>query len=316
MHTHDLRTGAVLKISIFLMLALAAAEALAGFWTGSLALLSDAGHNFTDSVALLLTWFAFHWQAKPADEIKTYGYHRAGVLAAFVNGLALVVLALVIVYEAYHRFVNPLPLDTGWMMIVAGGGFLIDLGVSMALLRRSHGDVNLRTAFIHTAADAASTAAIVLGGFIIGVTGFIQIDAVLSLFIAGLILWSSVGIIRETLNILLEGLPRGIRLASVLSAMRSVPGVEEVHDVHVWSLGSSTHAMSAHVTIADIPPSESNEILRCINQMLDEKFHISHTTIQFEHVECGPLDRCFAPSGEPMHAGQHHQQIRGPERLP
>ena len=308
MHTHDLKTGAVLRISIFLMLALAAAEALAGYWTHSLALLSDAGHNFTDSIALLLAWFAFHWQSKPADEVKTYGYHRAGVLAAFVNGLALIVLALFIFYEAYHRLLDPRPVLAGWMMLVAGAGFVIDLSVSLALLRRSHGDVNVRTAFVHTAADAASTAAIVLGGLLIRQTGLNQIDAVLSFLIGGLILWSSVGIIRETLNILLEGLPRGITLEAVISGIREVPGVEEVHDVHVWSLGSSSHAMSGHVTIADIPPSESNEILLRINQVLDERFRISHTTIQFEHAECAVSENCFTPTAEPVHAGQHDRE--------
>lgn len=314
MHTHELKTGAVLRISIILMLALAAAEALAGYWTHSLALLSDAGHNFTDTVALVLAWFAFYWQAKPADEVKTYGYHRAGVLAAFVNGLALIAIALFIFYEAYNRLRNPLPVHSGWMMLVAGAGFAVDLGVSLALLRRSHGDVNLRTAFVHTAADAASTAGIVLGGWLILKTGLNQIDAVLSFLIGGLILWSSIGIIRETLNILLEGLPRGIRLGAVISSIQEVSGVQEVHDVHVWSLGSSTHAMSCHVTISDIPPSESNDILRSINQVLDERFQISHTTIQFEHVECGVPEQCYAPGGEPVHTGQYPQGERKAER--
>ncbi|HWP86027.1 MAG TPA: cation diffusion facilitator family transporter [Terriglobia bacterium] len=310
MHPHDIQAGAVLRASILLMLALAAAEAAAGYWTHSLALLSDAGHNFTDSLALLLAWFAFRWQSKPADEVKTYGYHRAGVLAAFVNGLALVALALFIFYEAYERFRNPLPLHTGWMMLVAGLGFVIDTGVSLALLRHARGDVNMRTAFVHTAADATSTAAIVLGGWAIQRTGWLQIDALLSFAIGGLILWSSVDIIRETLNILLEGLPRGLSLEKIVAAMQQVEGVQAVHDVHVWSLGSSTHALSSHVTIADIPPSESNDILRRLNQMLDERFHIHHTTIQFEHVECGVPAQCLSPEREAVHAGQPHQQER------
>jgi cobalt-zinc-cadmium efflux system protein len=295
------------------MLGLSVAEALAGYWTHSLALLSDAGHNITDTVALVLVWFAFHWQSKPADEVKTYGYHRAGVLAAFVNGLALIAVAMFIFYEAYHRLLAPLAVHTGWMMLVAGAGFAVNLGVSLALLRRAHGDVNLRTAFLHTAADAASTGAIVLGGWLILETGLNQIDPLLSLLIGGLILWSSIGIIRETLNILLEGLPRGIALQDVISAIRQVLGVQEVHDVHVWSLGSSTHAMSCHVTIADIPPSESNEILRRINQVLDERFHINHTTVQFEHVECDVAEQCYAPADEPVHAGQQPQRERKQE---
>ena len=293
MHVHDLKTGRVLRGSIILMLGLAAAEALAGYWTHSLALLSDAGHNFTDSVSLVLAWLAFYWQTKPPDESKTYGYQRAGVLAAFVNALVLIPLAGYIFYEAYHRLLQPQPVHAGWMMIVAGIGFVIDTGVSVALLRRSHGDVNVRTAFVHTAADAASTAGIVIGGLLIQTTGWLQIDAVLSFLIGGLILWSSVGIIRETLNILLEGLPRGLRLDEVIAAIRGIDGVEQVHDVHVWSLGSSDHAMSGHVTIADIPPSASEEILRRINLVLAERFHISHTTIQFEHRQCQAPPHCF-----------------------
>ena len=316
MHSHDLKTGVVLRTSIVLMLALAAAEAAAGYWTHSLALLSDAGHNFTDSVALVLAWFAFHWQTKPPDEVKTYGYHRAGVLAAFVNSLALMAISAVIFYEAYRRLIHPQPVHAGWMMLVAGAGFVVDAGVSLALLRRAHGDVNVRTAFVHTAADAASTLAIVAGGFVIQQTGLNQIDAWLSFLIGGLILWSSAGILRETLNILLEGLPRGITLDAVAAAIRQMEGVEEVHDLHIWSLGSSAHALSCHVTIADIPPSESGEILRRINQVLDERFRISHTTIQFEHVECEVPSQCYTPGSEPVHAVHHgeHDSEQGEKR--
>jgi cobalt-zinc-cadmium efflux system protein len=299
MDVHDLKTGSVLRTSMVLMLALAGGEAAAGYWTHSLALLSDAGHNFTDSVSLLLAWFAVYWQSKPPDEVKTYGYHRAGVLAAFVNALALVVLSIFIFYEAYRRLLHPLPVSGAWMMLVAGLGFVVNTAVSVALLRYSQSDVNLRTAFVHTAADAASTAAVVAGGWLIQSTKMMEVDPALSFFIGALILWSSVGILRETLNILLEGLPRGIGLDNVVSAILQVEGVEEVHDVHIWSLGSSTHALSCHVTIADIPPSESAEILSRINRLLDQQFHIRHTTIQFEHQVCDAPTRCYTPEAEP-----------------
>ncbi len=295
MHVHDLRTGKVLSYSIFLMLALAAAEAAAGYWTGSLALGSDAAHNFSDSLALALAWFAYYAQSKPPTEVKTYGYHRAGVLAAFVNALGLVVLALVIFFEAIDRLRHPVPVAAGWMMGVAAFGFLVDAGVSLALLRRVHGDVNVRTAFVHTAGDAVSTLAIVVGAWLIRTTGLLEIDPLLSLLIGALILWSSVDIIRETLNILLEGLPRGLHLETVVAAMRQVEGVESVHDVHIWSLGSNVHALSCHVAIADIPPSESAAILRRLNELLEERFQISHTTIQFENPVCGPDEHCFVP---------------------
>jgi cobalt-zinc-cadmium efflux system protein len=298
MHVHDLRTGSVLKYSIFLMLALAFAEGVAGYLANSLALVSDAGHNLTDSVALLLAWFAVYLQAKPATEIKTYGYHRAGVLAAFGNALLLVPIALYIFYEAYHRLLVPSTVSAEWMMIVAGAGFFVDAGVSLALLRGSRTDINIRTAFVHTAADAASTAGIVAGGWLIQKTGRTQIDPLLSFLIGGLILWTSVGIARETLNILLEGLPRGLKLDTVIAALRQVEGVQGVHDVHIWSLGSNTHALSCHVAIADIPLSESGEILRRINSMLEKQFNISHTTIQFEHVVCEATPGCYVPAAE------------------
>lgn len=296
MHLHDVKTGSVLKWSIALMLALALAEGVAGYLAGSLALLSDAGHNFTDSLALILAWFAFYVQAKPATETKTYGYPRAGVLAAFVNALLLVAIALYVFYEAYQRLLSPQAVNPQWMMVVGGIGFLVDAGVSVALLRQIRGDVNLRTAFLHTAADAVSTAGIVVGGWLIATTGLSQIDPLLGFLIGGLILWSSVDIIRETLNILLEGSPRGIRLDAVVSSLRGIEGVEDVHDIHIWSLGSQNHAMSCHVAIADIPPSASNEILRRIKDLLDREYHISHTTIQFEHIVCEASPKCYVPA--------------------
>jgi cobalt-zinc-cadmium efflux system protein len=300
-HDHDIQTGSVLKWSVVVMLALAVAEGVAGYLAGSLALVSDAGHNFTDSLALVLAWFAFYVQAMPPTRSKTYGYHRAGVLAAFVNALLLVAMAGYVFYEAYHRLVTPHAVDAEWMMIVGGIGFLADAGVSAALLRQVRGDVNLRTAFVHTAADAISTLGVVIGGWLIARTGIQQIDPALGFLIGGLILWSSVGIIRETLNILLEGAPQGIHLDAVVASLRRIEGVEEVHDVHIWSLGSHSHAMSGHVGIANIPPSESNEILRRINAVLDEQYHISHTTIQFEHAACEPNEKCYAPEEHVSH---------------
>ncbi len=295
MHVHDIKTGAVLKWSVVVMLALALGEAVAGYLSGSLALISDAGHNFTDSLALILAWFAFYVQSKPPTQSKTYGYHRAGVLAAFVNVLLLVVLAGYVFYEAYQRLMSPRAVNAEWMMVVGSIGFLADAAVSVALLRQARGDLNLHTAFVHTAADAVSTAGIVLGGWLIARTGIQQIDAILSFLIGGLILWSSIGIMRETLNILLEGTPRGVQLDAVVASLLRIEGVEEVHDVHIWSLGSHNHAMSGHVGIANIPPSESNEILRHINAALDEEYHISHTTIQFEHAACEPNQKCYMP---------------------
>jgi cobalt-zinc-cadmium efflux system protein len=301
MHVHAFKSESVLKYSIFLMFALALAESAAGVFSHSLALVSDAGHNFADSLSLVLALFAIYLQSKPATEVKTYGYHRAGVLAAFANSIVLILIALYVFYEAYRRLLYPSPVHSGWMMAVAGVGFFINTGVSVALLGGSRGDVNIRGALLHTAGDAASTAAILVGGFLIRETGIVAIDPILGFLIGGLILWSSADIIHETVNILLEGLPRGLALEQVVGAMRGIEGVVDVHDIHIWSLSSSTHALSCHVSIADIPPSESAEILKRINRVLESEFKIDHTTIQFEHAVCDGAPNCYVPTVEAGH---------------
>ena len=263
-----------------------AVEAVAGIRAHSLALLSDAGHNITDALALLLAWFAFYLQAKPADEIKTYGYHRAGVLAAFVNALTLVLLSAWIFYESAMRLRHPQEVHEGVMMAVAALGVAMNGGIMLALRRASHHDLNVRSAFVHMLGDALGSLAIIAGAVVIRYTGLGQVDPALSILIGLLIVWTAWDIIRESLNILLEGLPRGIRLPDVMAAMCCLEGVLDVHDLHIWSLGSSAHALSCHVLIDDVPPSASDAILRRLNGMLAERFHISHTTVQFEHVSC------------------------------
>ena len=301
-HTHD-ATGRVLKWSLAATMGFVVVEAVAGFRAGSLALLSDAGHNFTDAVALLLAWFGCYLQAKPADEVKTYGYHRAGVLAAFINATTLVALSLWIFWESYHRLRNPQPVAENVMMAVAALGLVVNGAIMWGLRPASRRDINIRSAFVHMAGDAAGSVAIIAGALGIRYTGWQQIDPVLSILIGGLIIWTAWDIIRESLNILLEGLPRGLSLQAVTDSMRRMDGVLHVHDLHIWSLGSSTHALSCHVLIADVPPSESNAILTRINQMLCRDFHILHTTVQFEHVGCALAENgCVIPAD----AHEHH----------
>ncbi len=261
-------------------------EVAAGFRAHSLALLSDAGHNFTDAGALLLAWIGFYLQHKPADDVKTYGYHRAGVLSAFVNALTLVVLSAWIFWESVGRLRNPQAVHEGVMIGVAALGLVVNAGIMLALRSASRHDINVRSAFVHMLGDALGSVAIIIGAVVIRYTGWDQVDPVLSILIGVLIVWTAWDIIRESLNILLEGLPRGIRLQQVTERMRQIEGVLDVHDLHIWSLGSSTHALSCHVLIADVPPSASDAILRRLNGMLAERFHISHTTVQFEHMSC------------------------------
>jgi cobalt-zinc-cadmium efflux system protein len=280
-------------------------EAVAGVEAGSLALLSDAGHNFTDALALLLAWFGCYLQSKPADEVKTYGYHRAGVLAAFVNAITLVALSAWIFWESWHRLRHPEPVHENVMMVVAGLGLVVNAGIMWLLRPASRSDINVRSAFVHMLGDALGSIAIIIGAAVMRVTGWEQVDPVLSIIIGVLIVWTAWDIIKESLNILLEGLPRGLRFQEVFESMRSVEGVLDVHDLHIWSLGSHTHALSCHVLIADVPLSESDVILERLNHLLCDRFHICHTTVQFEHVGCALSENgCVIPGGEREH--YHH----------
>jgi cobalt-zinc-cadmium efflux system protein len=250
-----------------------------------LSLLSDAGHNFTDALALLLAAIGFYVQAKPADEFKTFGYHRAGVVTAFLNAATLLLISVAIFYEALVRVMHPEPVDDRMMFWVALGALLLNGGIMLALSSRQTDDINLRATFIHMLGDALGAAAIIIGALVIRYTHWTYIDPILSMAIGGLILYSAWDIIKESLNILLEGLPRGLELPTVTDAMAGIEGVLDVHDLHVWSIGSNTHALCSHVLIDDMPASASEAILKRINIRLCA-MGIHHTTIQFEHVPC------------------------------
>jgi len=300
------RTQSVLRFSLLATLAYVVVTFIAGLRAHSLALLSEAGHNVSDFLALLLSFAAVYFQSRPADTSKTFGYQRAGVMAAFINAATLIVISIWIAIEAVHRLSAPVVVEPRLMMIVAAAGVLMN-GVIAALLWGVARDVNLRSAFLHMAGDTLSTAAVIAGGAGILLTGRNWIDPALSLLIAALILWTSVDIVRETLNILLEGIPRGVSLPEIRAHMEEIEGVVNVHDLHIWSLGSNSRALACHVTIADIPPSESACILVKLNHVLREHFQISHTTFQFEHEGCEELHGCVVPM-EDMAAGSssHH----------
>src|SRR5579862_271838 len=297
----------VLKISLGVTLAYIVLLVVAGIRAHSLALLSEAGHNLSDFLALLLSLVAVYFQSRPANSSKTYGYQRAGVLAALVNASSLVIVSFFIFYEAFRRIQHPEHVQASTMMWVAAAGVAMN-GVIAVLLFRSGGDVNIRSALLHEIGDTLSTAAVIVGGWVILVTGNYWIDSALSVGIGVLILWSGFGIVRETLNILLEGTPRGMKLERIEGAIRSVEGVNDVHDLHVWSIGSETHALSCHISIADIPPSVSERILRDVKERLLHNFRIDHTTIQFEHVICETAHGCVIPvvETEEEHGHRHH----------
>jgi cobalt-zinc-cadmium efflux system protein len=299
MHSHARpeTTSAILKASLAITFCYIVVLIVAGVRAHSLALLSEAGHNASDFLALLLSAVAAYLHERPATASKTYGYHRAGVLAAFVNALSLVVIAFFIFYEAFQRLRQPAAVEPRLMMVVAAAGVVMNAAIAAMLLRGAR-DVNVRSVLVHQVGDTLSSGAVIAGGWAIMLTGRQWIDAALSCGIGALILWSSFAIIRETLNILLEGTPRGLDAADIASEIAQVTGVQGVHDLHVWSIGSETHALSCHVQIADIPPSESERILRDVKQRLGERFHIHHTTLQFEHVDCEVVHGCIIPQAQ------------------
>ncbi|HEY4961188.1 MAG TPA: cation diffusion facilitator family transporter [Candidatus Limnocylindrales bacterium] len=308
MHVHaspatNAATSKVLRISLVVTLVYIVLLVVAGVRAHSLALLSEAGHNLSDFFALLLSWGAVYLQGKSPDARKTFGYNRAGVLAAFINGTSLVLISFYIWYEAFRRLLNPVDVHAQLMIWVAAAGVIMNGGIAL-LLMRGRRDINLRSAIVHEIGDALSTAAVIAGGVAIAFTGQRWIDPALSIGIGVMILWSSIGIIRESLNILLEGTPSGMELERIESAIRTIPGVNDVHDLHVWSIGSDTHSLSCHVSIADMRASESETLLRQIRDQLGSRFHIHHTTIQFEYAVCEVAHGCVIPSS-PGHEHTH-----------
>jgi cobalt-zinc-cadmium efflux system protein len=303
-HGHQHGTGQILKWSFFATAVFVVIELFAGIRASSLALVSDAGHNFTDALAIALAAVGFRLQSKPADSVKTYGYHRAGVLTAFANALTLIGISLFIFYEAWQRFLHPQHVAEWTMLGVAAAGLVLNGSIMWGLHRDKDHDLNIRAAFMHMLGDAVSSVAIMIGAVAIHFTGLEIIDPILSVLIGVLIIWSAWDIIQESLNVLLEGLPRGLELTEVTGAMRQIDGVIDVHDVHIWCLGSSANALSCHVLIEDMPTSESDSILQRVNDLLC-RFHINHTTIQFEHTRCALSD---APCSMVASTQQHEHR--------
>ena len=300
LHRHSSSRSWVVKIALAATLALVATEFVAGHLSRSLALTSDAWHNLSDLPTLILSWVALYFERKPPNERKTFGYERAGVLVAFVNALVLLGVAAYIIWEGYERIVHPETVATRMMLGVGVLALVINAGVALGLARE-HRDLNLRSVFVHYLGDALSSLGIIAGAWLIQRTGERLIDPVIAFLIAGLILWSTVSIIVDSTNILLEGLPKGLKLENVAKAILSVEGVREVHDVHIWNLGSDTRALACHVRVLDMSTSESERILRRVNEVLAAEFDIHHTTIQFEHTHApGDFHRYMPEPARPV----------------
>jgi cobalt-zinc-cadmium efflux system protein len=262
---------------------LVVAEVFGGFIGHSVALLNDAVHNLSDVPALGISYLAMRWAERPADSEKTYGYHRAGTLAAFTNSFVLVLLSVWLGYEAIQRFRSPVQVVESWMIWTSVAALAVNGGITLALVR-GRGDLNLRTILIHNFSDAISNIAIIVGAVFIRITGAPWIDPLLGLGIGVLVLWSSIGVLRESSHLLLEGRPHDLQVEEVARAILTVEGVEEVHDVHLWSLGGGHNALSLHARVPDMHLDECERLLDAIRQIAAKQFHIEHTTIQLERA--------------------------------
>jgi len=282
-HVHPTLRPAVLGWAMAATLGLVVAEVFGGILGRSVALLNDAVHNLSDVPALGISYLAMRWAERPADSEKTYGYHRAGTLAAFTNAFVLVLLSAWLGYEAIERFRSPVVVVESWMIWTSLGALVVNGGITLALVR-GRGDLNLRSILVHNFGDALSNIAIIAGAFLIHATGALWIDPLLGLAIGLLVLWSSIGILRESSHILLEGRPRDLSIEVVARAILAIEGVQEVHDVHIWCLGGDHNALSLHARVPDMHLDECERLLASIKEVASREFGIEHTTVQLERA--------------------------------
>jgi cobalt-zinc-cadmium efflux system protein len=308
-HAHDLfahgQTGK-LRAALLLTAAFVVGEAIAAYFAHSLALFSDACHNFADAAALGFSWYAVWIAQKPSHTGMTYGYHRVGILAALVNAVSLVVIALGI-WEALDRWRHPESVD-GWLMVwVAGVAIAVNATIGFWLHAGAKHDLNIRSAYLHMVGDALSAFGVVLAGLVVVFSGSPLADPIASFIIGGLILWSSWGVLKESVNVLLEGTPAGLDMSAVERAITTVPGVLNVHDLHVWTVGPGVIACSCHVIVAEQTIREGQQILKSVVDELGHHFGIGHTTVQIE-VEGHEADEMYCTlKRRPPRSHGHHR---------
>jgi len=318
MHAHaethlDQSIAGRIKYAILLTGATLIAELAGGLWTNSLALLSDAAHVFLDLFALLLSLGAIKLASYPVSDTRTFGWHRMEVFASFINGSTVFLIAAIICYEAFGRMLSPQHVKSLPMMVIAAVGLAMNLFAAGALHGHSHDDLNVRSAFLHMIGDAAASVGVIIGGVIMYFTNWYLLDALISVGIGFVIFWGSWRVVRESLHILLEGVPKGIDVHQVTDTIREVEGVEEVHHVNIWTICSHIIALSGHVVVPATFRGERGGLLRKIEEQLFERFHISHTTLQLETSRCTDVQgakqfrhRPRAASLAHAHAHPHH----------
>lgn len=293
-HTHGLPPNPIgsasrrLTLALVITLAFVGIEVVAGLLSNSLALLTDAAHNFTDVIALALSWYALRLTLRPAHSGKTYGYHRAGILIALLNSTTLVLIAIGIFVEAYHRLSAPPEVQAGVLIGVGSIAVVVNVVTAWLVHRGSEHDLNLRSAFVHLMGDVLATIGAVLAGIGMALTGWQILDPLVSVLIGVLILWNAWGIVRESVGILLEGTPRDVNLDTMVDDLLAVDGVRGVHDLHVWSITQNLRSLSAHVLTDDVSISTGAAIQQQINLVLHDKYSIHHSALQLECANCQP----------------------------
>ena len=299
-------TSRRLEIALLITALFVFGEGAAGIYSNSLALLSDAAHNFTDALALGLSLYALRLSQRPANQSKTFGYHRAGILAALVNAATLGGIAVLICYEALRRLTAPPAVQEDVIIVVAFIAFIMNTLIAFTLHQPGRHDLNVRSAFVHMVGDAISTLGVFAAGIAIALTGLIGLDPLASILISAIILWSSWGILRETVDILLEGTPRGVDMDAMLRDLLQIQGVYGVHDLHAWSINSNLRTLSAHVLTGDVSISTGAAIQREINQVLLQRYNIAHTALQLECEGCNPdALYCELDKPAPVHFDFH-----------
>lgn len=299
-HHHD-SVSRKLTIATAANVLVVVAEIAIGLYAGSLALIGDALHNLTDAAALIIALVAVRLEQRQPTSEKTFGYQRAGILAAFVNAGLLVAFTFFIFRESWERLQHPRSVDTMLMLVMAAIALIVNAATAISIHHESRQDVNLRGAFIHMVGDAVSSAGIIVAAILIRLTGSPRWDAGISILIGVMILASSYGVLRESLNLLLDGTPAGIDSKAVTQALGHIDGILGVHHLHIWALGPSSPALSAHLMVGDVPVKTTARLLEEINAMLSREYRIVHTTIQFEFAECSTDDPYCVPFQRSSH---------------
>ena len=306
-HTVAPVSGSTMVVAVALTFAFVVAEAVAGWLGHSLALLSDAGHNVADVAALGLSWYGLSLARRPPHHGMTFGYHRVAVMAALVNAVSLVGIALWIIWKAIGRLREPQIVNSRLMIGVALVAAAVNVIISLRLHEGSKGDINVRSAYVHMLGDAVAAFGVVVAGLIVAATHSPVADPMVSVLIAAFIMWSSYDVLRDSATILLEGTPPGTDMPSVIATIKAASGVLDVHDLHVWMVGPGVVACSCHIVVAEQSIREGQQVVRGVVRRIEHDFHITHTTVQVEVEGCEPNDLyCAKPASGAAHVRHRH----------